>query len=80
MTDPAYAIEDTYAGPDGDEWVTRWSMALNRPLPWASFPEPPADIQAADKRLDTDPEPAFAPAAGGKMEATHHLQNEHHYR
>jgi peptidoglycan/xylan/chitin deacetylase (PgdA/CDA1 family) len=55
MNDPAYAIADTYAGPDGDEWVTRWSLALNRPLPWSSFPQPPADIQAAEKRLDTDP-------------------------
>jgi peptidoglycan/xylan/chitin deacetylase (PgdA/CDA1 family) len=55
MNDPAYTIVDTYAGPDGDEWVTRWSLALNKPLPWSSFPQPPADIQAADKRLDTDP-------------------------
>lgn len=55
MEDPAYAISDTYAGPDGDEWVTRWAMALNKPLPWASFPPPPADIQAAEKRLDADP-------------------------
>ncbi len=55
MTDPAYAIPETYAGPDGDEWVTRWSMALNKPLPWATFPQPPADIAAAEKRLDMDP-------------------------
>lgn len=55
MRDPAYAIPDTYAGPDGDEWVTRWSMALGKPLPWSSFPEPPVDIAAAESRLDTDP-------------------------
>jgi len=55
MNDAAYAIQDTYAGPDGDEWVTRWSMALNKPLPWSSFPQPPAEIQAAEKRLDADP-------------------------
>jgi hypothetical protein len=52
---PAYAIRDTYAGPDGDEWVTRWSMALNKTLPWPSFPQPPADIAAAEKRLDRAP-------------------------
>jgi peptidoglycan-N-acetylglucosamine deacetylase len=55
MTDPAYAIADDYAGPDGDEWVTRWSMTLKKPLPWSSFPQPPADIAAAESRLDTDP-------------------------
>ena len=55
MTDPAYQIPDTYAGPDGDEWVTRWSMSLHKTLPWASFPNPPDDIAAAEKRLDTDP-------------------------
>ena len=55
MTDPAYLIPDTYAGPNGDEWVTRWSETLHKPLPWGSFLEPPADIQAAEKRLDTNP-------------------------
>ena len=55
MTDPAYAIPDTYAGPNGDEWVTRWSETLHKPLPWGAFTEPPADIQAAEKRLDTSP-------------------------
>jgi peptidoglycan/xylan/chitin deacetylase (PgdA/CDA1 family) len=52
MRDPAYAIPDHYAGPNGDEWLSRWSLALNRPLPWASFPQPPADIAAEDQRLD----------------------------
>lgn len=55
MKDPAYAIPDTYVGPDGDEGVTRWSLALKKPLPWASFPQPPADIAAAEARLDSDP-------------------------
>jgi peptidoglycan/xylan/chitin deacetylase (PgdA/CDA1 family) len=55
MTDPAYRIADRYAGPDGDEWLSRWSRTLNKDLPWASFPEPPADIVAANDRLDTSP-------------------------
>lgn len=55
ITDPAYAIVDAYAGPDGDEWLSRWSQTLKRPLPWASFPQPPADIAAEDERLDSNP-------------------------
>jgi peptidoglycan-N-acetylglucosamine deacetylase len=55
MQDKAYAIADNYAGPDGDEWLSRWSLTLKRPLPWGSFPEPPADIAAAEQRLDTSP-------------------------
>jgi peptidoglycan/xylan/chitin deacetylase (PgdA/CDA1 family) len=55
MTDPAYQIADRYAGPDGDEWLSRWSRTLNKDLPWDSFPEPPADIVAANDRLDTSP-------------------------
>lgn len=52
MKDAAYAIADTYVGPDGDEWLSRWSLSLGKPLPWASFPDPPADIAAEDQRLD----------------------------
>lgn len=55
MKDPAYAIADNYAGPDGDEWLSRWSLTLDKPLPWSSFPQPPADIAAAEERLDTSP-------------------------
>jgi peptidoglycan/xylan/chitin deacetylase (PgdA/CDA1 family) len=55
MRDPAYAIPDDKPDAAGDEWLSRWSELLKRPLPWESFPEPPADIQAAEKRLDTDP-------------------------
>jgi peptidoglycan/xylan/chitin deacetylase (PgdA/CDA1 family) len=53
MRDPAYGIADTYVGPDGDEWLSRWSATVQRELPWDSFPEPPADIAAADSRLET---------------------------
>jgi peptidoglycan/xylan/chitin deacetylase (PgdA/CDA1 family) len=55
MADPAYAIADTYVGPDGDEWLSRWSLTLGKDLPWDSFPEPPADIAAEDNRLDPSP-------------------------
>jgi peptidoglycan/xylan/chitin deacetylase (PgdA/CDA1 family) len=55
MADPAYRISDDFADPDGDEWLSRWSVTLKRPLPWDSFPEPPADIAAANARLDRDP-------------------------
>ncbi len=55
MADPAYRIADGYAGPDGDEWLSRWSRTLKKDLPWSSFPEPPADIVTANDRLDTSP-------------------------
>lgn len=55
MVDPAYKIVDNYAGPDGDEWLTRWSLTLHKDLPWSTFPQPPADIVAEDARLDTSP-------------------------
>ena len=55
MSDPAYQITDSYVGPNGAGWLTRWSLTLNKPLPWSSFPQPPAYIAAADKRLDAEP-------------------------
>lgn len=55
MRDPAYAIRDDYAGPDGEEWVTRWSDSLKRTLPWESFPAPPEDMASEDQRLDRNP-------------------------
>ncbi|RAK61743.1 polysaccharide deacetylase [Phenylobacterium hankyongense] len=55
MRDPAYRIADAYAGPDGDEWLSRWSRTLGKALDWDSFPEPPAAISAANDRLDTTP-------------------------
>lgn len=55
MRDPAYEIPDIHVGPDGDEWLSRWSLALHKDLPWDSFPEPPADIAAENQRLDTSP-------------------------
>ncbi|HEY3814550.1 MAG TPA: polysaccharide deacetylase family protein [Caulobacteraceae bacterium] len=55
MADPAYATVDSYIGTDGDEWVTRWSMALHKSLDWSTFPQPPKDIADAETRLDTNP-------------------------
>jgi peptidoglycan/xylan/chitin deacetylase (PgdA/CDA1 family) len=55
MADPAYRISDDFADPDGDEWLSRWSVTLHKELSWDSFPEPPADIAAANERLDRDP-------------------------
>jgi peptidoglycan/xylan/chitin deacetylase (PgdA/CDA1 family) len=55
MADPAYKISDDFADPSGDEWLSRWAVTLNKELPWADFPEPPADIAAAEERLDKDP-------------------------
>lgn len=51
LRDPAYRTPDPYVGPNGLGWLTRWSLALGRPLPWSDFPQPPAEIQAEDKRL-----------------------------
>ena len=55
MKDPANRIADTYAGPDGDEWLSRWSLTLHKDLPWATYIDPPKDIQDEDARLDTGP-------------------------
>jgi peptidoglycan/xylan/chitin deacetylase (PgdA/CDA1 family) len=55
MRDPAYGIPDDRPDEAGDEWLSRWSELLHKPLPWRSFPKPPADIEAADLRLDADP-------------------------
>ncbi len=55
MADPAYGIADTSAGPDGVEWIERWSMTLKKSLPWASFPQPPKAIASEDQRLDGAP-------------------------
>jgi hypothetical protein len=55
MSDPAYEITDTYAGPNGDQWLTRWARALNKPMPWASYPAPPAEMAALNERLEKSP-------------------------
>ena len=55
MRDPAYAIADDYAGPDGDEWLTRWATTLHKDLPYGDLPNVPASVEAAEKRLDQQP-------------------------
>lgn len=44
VADPAYRIADTYVGPNGVGWLTRWSLTLHKDLPWSSLPHVPADI------------------------------------
>jgi len=51
LQDPAYKIPDTYVGPDGDVWVTRWSLTLDKSLPYASQPQVPDDIAALNAKL-----------------------------
>lgn len=60
MRDPAYRIADTYAGPDGEEWLERWSLTLRRTLPFGTIPKVPDSIIAEDARLEgaTDPRAA----------------------
>jgi peptidoglycan/xylan/chitin deacetylase (PgdA/CDA1 family) len=58
MTDPAYRIPDSYAGPDGDEWVTRWATTLHRDLPYDSLPQVPDDIAKLDAGIEAaSPDP-----------------------
>lgn len=66
MTDPAYEIEDTYAGPNGDQWITRWGRALHKDLPWKTLPQPPVEIAAEDARIDDDVAAALEAAAAAK--------------
>ena len=61
MKDPAYAIRDAYAGADGINWVTRWSLALGKPMPWSTLPKVPAEIVAADDALQPGPPKTLVP-------------------
>ncbi len=54
MKDSAYRTRDPYTGRDGIEWLERWSMALHKVLPWASFKDVPKEIEAAYDRVDRD--------------------------
>jgi peptidoglycan/xylan/chitin deacetylase (PgdA/CDA1 family) len=62
MKDPAYAIPDAYVGENGIGWVTRWSLSLNKPMPWASLPKVPDDIVKADAALESGPAKPMVPA------------------
>ena len=61
LKDPAYAIPDSYVGENGIGWVTRWSLALGKPMPWASLPKVPDDIAAADAALSAGPAKPLVP-------------------
>jgi len=54
LKDPAYRTADSYSGPDGIDWLERWSGTLHKEMPWDSLPEAPADITAEDNKLEVD--------------------------
>ncbi len=56
IIDPAYQIADDYAGPNGDQWLTRWALTLHKALPYGKRPVLPADILAPASK------PQLAPA------------------
>ena len=63
MKDPAYRTNDDYVGPDGNEWLERWSRTLHRDLPFESIPKVPADIVERDTQLEAAGDTHAAPAA-----------------
>ncbi len=65
MADPAYLITDTYAGPNGIDWVTRWSLALHTPIRQPVAPKVPADIVSLDAAVEAaTSKPPAAPVPG----------------
>lgn len=52
MRDRAYQTPDTYVGAHGAQWLERWAQTLHRELPWSSIPRVPADIAAANTKLE----------------------------
>ena len=54
LTDPAYRTPDTYTGPDGIDWLERWSNTLHKDLPWDSWQDPPGDIVHEYDRTNND--------------------------
>ena len=63
MSDPAYRTKDDYVGPDGNEWLERWSLTLHRDLPFESIPKVPADIVERDTQLEVAGDTHAAQAA-----------------
>jgi peptidoglycan/xylan/chitin deacetylase (PgdA/CDA1 family) len=55
MADPAYRTPEDYVGPNGIEWLERWSLTLHRDLPWNTMPKPPKDIEVESAALDDEP-------------------------
>jgi hypothetical protein len=54
MQDPAYRTRDPYVGHDGIDWIERWSDELHRSLPWASWQDPPKQIEQEYERNNHD--------------------------
>lgn len=54
MADPAYQTPDAYVGKDGVEWLERWSLTLNRELPWDDYEDVPKVIVKEYDRLDSN--------------------------
>ena len=54
LKDPAYQTPDVYSGKDGVEWLERWSLALNKELPWDDFEDVPKGIVKEYDRLDSN--------------------------
>jgi peptidoglycan/xylan/chitin deacetylase (PgdA/CDA1 family) len=61
VKDPAYAIPDTYVGENGIGWVTRWSLALGKPMPWSTLPRVSGEIVEADAKLSAGPAKPLVP-------------------
>jgi peptidoglycan/xylan/chitin deacetylase (PgdA/CDA1 family) len=57
IRDPAYRTPDPYVGPDGIEWMERWSQQLHKELPWGSWQDPPAQIVQEYDRVNNDRRP-----------------------
>ena len=62
MKDAAYQTKDDYIGPDGNEWLERWAMTLQRDLPFESIPKVPAAITARDALLEAGNDNHATPA------------------
>jgi peptidoglycan/xylan/chitin deacetylase (PgdA/CDA1 family) len=54
MKDPAYRLRDPYVGPDGIDWMERWSQQLRKELPWDSWRDPPEQIVQEYNRNNND--------------------------
>jgi peptidoglycan/xylan/chitin deacetylase (PgdA/CDA1 family) len=62
LKDPAYAIPDAYVGENGIGWVTRWSLALSKSMPWSALPKVPDEFVKADTALSAGPAKPSVPA------------------
>jgi len=54
MKDPVYRLHDSYVGPDGIDWMERWSREMHKDLPWDSWQDPPAQIAQEYDRTNND--------------------------